>query len=621
MAKEKQVVEDELWRSRLDFANRYYNSWEKRFECQILNQYYEGFQWKSQKELSYKPYVINKVFETIQIKIAEFVPTTPVFILSPVASEDGDLDSIIDSCQKKEDVLNTVTQDERNYFAEELEQAYKDSFFRFGIIEVGYAADWIINPNAQKPLLAKDTQQNPKDKQKSIQEPKELPVNERVYIKHIPAETFRVSGIDNRYLSRSSWCGYYEFVDKDELLSLKILNRDKVETAQGFTVDFEPDKNNTHRSSLTYKTNQLKIWHIWDMKSRMELLILDSPCVTVFQRKFKRLPLKDFRPDRRLIGDGFYPIPPVYHWLSPQNELNEAREQLRSHRRRFSRKYQVRDGMVDDEEIEKFETGPDGALIKVKADKAISLIESGDLTAALNEILSLSTDDLNKISGTSNPERGVSDRGTATEANIVNAKGSVREAKDQSRMLKWIASIGREALAIITEKFSGRIQAKLTKNAGENFLGVVSPRKSRYRWISPSELKDGYDYDIRVDVTSLSQTAQQDETQKMLQFLSTLTQFPMIAFSPYLVREVAFRIGYRNEKAIAEFQQMSLLMELARVNQLKAGVAASAQQGQPQPGNAAQQITAQNTPPAAEQIRQQLQNQLPQAAGGGGSVQ
>src|ERR1043166_3188735 len=98
----------------------------------------------------------------------------------------------------------------------------------------------------------------------------------------------------------------------------------------------------------------------------------------------------------------------------------------------------------------------------------------------------------------------------------------------------------------------------------------------------------------------------------MLEFLSVLNQFPMIAFSPYLVREAAYRIGYRNEKAIAELQQMALLMELARMNQLRAAAGqGQQQQGVPMPqnGNAGQQIVAQQTPPDAEKIRNQLQNQ------------
>ena len=66
------------------------------------------------------------------------------------------------------------------------------------------------------------------------------------------------------------------------------------------------------------------------------------------------------------------------------------------------------------------------------------------------------------------------------------------------------------------------------------------------------------------------------------------------------------RIGYRNEKAIAEFQQMALLMELARMQQLK-GALGPQQAPDPAGGNS-QQMLQQATPPAQEQIRQQLQN-------------
>jgi len=113
----------------------------------------------------------------------------------------------------------------------------------------------------------------------------------------------------------------------------------------------------------------------------------------------------------------------------------------------------------------------------------------------------------------------------------------------------------------------------------------------------------------------MSQTEQADQKKKLLEFLSTLTQFPMVAFSPYLVREIAVRIGYRNEKAIGEFQKMALLMEFARMQQLQqqAGAAAAPMM---QNGNAGQQIQQQAAPPDMEQIRQQISKNLPQAAAG-----
>ena len=50
----KQTVEDTLWGTRINAANKYYEQWESLFKCKILEEYYEGQQWKSQRTLGYE---------------------------------------------------------------------------------------------------------------------------------------------------------------------------------------------------------------------------------------------------------------------------------------------------------------------------------------------------------------------------------------------------------------------------------------------------------------------------------------------------------------------------------------------------------------------------------------
>lgn len=606
----KQIVQDTLWRNRLNAADKYYRQWENLFKCPILEDYYEGQQWKSQRTLGYEPYVINKFYETIQIKISNFVPTFPKYNVNsrPGNSEYNSEDAGYSS-RLKQDTLNTIIQDERNNFVEEIEMAYKDSFFRFGMMEVGYAADWIMNPNVQKPLLAGDTDTNAKDPRKVIKEPEELPVNERIYFKHIAAARFRVGGIDHKYLDRCSWVGYFDYVYKDDLLAMKIINRDKVENSTGIYTEYAPETNDRNTIAGHRKGRAVKLWHIWDLRAQQQLLVLDSPCVTVYQRKFKRLPLFDYRPDRRLITEGFYPIPVAYNWLSPQNEINETREMLRTHRRRFVRKFMLLEGGADDEEIEKFETGPDGALIKVKRENAILPIQNADLGQAVTEAIQTSGDDLNRISGESDEIRGTPDRTTATQAKIVATAANSRINSDRDRVVKWLAGVGREVLLTVRDKFTLGTWIKLNAPASsEPTFSEISAENPGFKWVTTEDLDDGYDFKIDIDVTTISVAAQQDEKQKFLEFLSTLTQFPVLAFSPILVREAADMIGYRNIPAIKELQKMALLMEQGRMLQLQ-------QQASPPPaappnGNAGQQIVANQTPNTTEQIRNQLQNQL-----------
>lgn len=606
----KQVINDNVWRERIDGMNRHYKKWEDRFYCEVLEDYYEGLQWRNQQELGVRPYVINKFFETIDIKIAEFIPTFPKFLVSAKpASEQYDLEQASQSSNIKQDVLNTLIQDPRANFSSEVEMAYKDHFFRFGIIECGYAAEWILNPNAPKPLLAKDADKTLSSvKGRTIrQEPEELPSNERIYFKHIGAKRFRVGGIDNKYLDQCSWYGYWEWVQKDDLLALKVMNRSKLEKTSSINPDRETETYDSEKDR--YKPGALKVWHIWDNRARLQLLVLDAPCITIFQRKFTRKACFDFRTDKRLKTEGFYPIPPAFNWLSPQDEINEIREQLRSHRRRFTRKYQVVEGRMDDEEIEKFENGPDGAIVKVKVENAITAIQDANLDPATAESIQTSNDDLNHITGTSDAERLVADRMTATQSNQIQGQTSVRQTKSRDRIVEWMQGIGRETLMLAHEKFTIGTWAKLTSPEGEYAFGTVQIQGPAYKWVSSEDLNDGYDYDINVDVTSLSSASMQEEKQNFLGFTAFVTQYPQVAFSPLLIREAAYRFGYRNEAVIKEMQHQALVMELGRQQQQNAQSQGAGGGGPVQPGNNGQQQIAAATPNLQERVQNQIKNQ------------
>lgn len=606
--KTKQVVDDQIWGSRIQSANKYHDAWEKLFKCKILEDYYEGRQWANVTD-GYSPYTINKFFETIEIKIAEFIPTFPKFLVSArEANQSDDLEAAGDAATLKQDVLNSIIMDQKQNFREEVEMAYKDSYFRFGMFEVGYTADWILNPNASKPLLASGTKVNPDKKSKIVQEPPELPINERVYFKHIGARRFRVGGVDNKYLNRCTWVGYYEFVYKDDLLSLKgIKNSDKIQNASPQNPD---SKDSTYGDTDTdkLKNGALKIWHIWDLRSQNRLIVLDAPCVTIYEKKFKRLNLFDYRPNRRTSTEGFYPVPPAFQWLSSQDEINETRESQRAHRRRFVRKFQVVEDFIDDEEIEKFESGPDGALIKVKRPNAILPIDNAAMGPENQNAMVTSSDDLNKISGTSSESRGVADRTTATQAQIINQRSSIRETRERDTVVDWLVNIGREVLLTARDKFVLGVWAQLTSNIKEQFLGAVQTQDPTYKWVSAEKFNDGYDFRIDVDVTSLSENAAQDEKQKFIEFLSVLANYPAIAFSPLLVREAAYRVGYRNEPVIKEMQKMALMQELGRQQQI--GQAQPQQPGQG-PTNGATQLNQQMQPNTQSQITQQIQKQVP----------
>lgn len=597
MAKKEQIIADEIWQARIPAAVKYRKRYEGLFFCDMLEDYYEGRQWDVQNP--FEKYTINKVYETVQIKLDQFIPTFPKFLVTASSgNSDWNLEFAAASATIKQDVVNTIITDPNQEYVNEIRLAYKQSFFRFGVVEVGYAADWIMNPNAQRPPTDADKDVDNVDptKPKLLKkfEPPELPANERVYIKQINAKNFFVGGMDKKYLKQCGWYGYFEYVPKDDLLAIpNLMNRDKIENEAGTyyldSDDYVGSNNETDSHRDCYK-----VWKIWDNKFKLQLLVLDGSFVTISQKPFDRTTIFDYRPDFQVKTESFYPIPPVFHWICSQNELNETREQLKAHRRRFVRKYQIRTGAITDPELEKWETGPDGSLIQVETDGAIKPIDDAAMGNSNAQSMMTSADDLNQLSGTSSALRGKADRTTATEAQIINAKADIRENAENDRVKSWVCRIGREILLTCRDKFVMGMWVELTSDPGQELFQTLQENQPAYQWVSSEDIDDGYDFKINVDVTTLSAAVQAQEGEAFLKFINLLTQYPMIAMSPKLIREAAYRLQYRNEAVIKEVQQMALLTQFGAMQ----GV------GLPLPGQA-QQANNKTIPPDNEQIRNQ----------------
>jgi hypothetical protein len=232
--------------------------------------------------------------------------------------------------------------------------------------------------------------------------------------------------------------------------------------------------------------------------------------------------------------------------------------------------------------------------------------------------------EFDKISGTSNNQRGVSDRTTATEANTIETRSRVREDSDRNTVAEWLCAIGKEMLQTIIENFSGDFFIKMNSDGGE--IGdEVKVLQDSYQRISANTIDDGVDYDISINVQSMSPVVNQIDEQNFLKFMAVLQNYPILSLHPAVIREAAYKCGYRNEKVIQHLSEMARLAMMAkiaegeaRVNQMNSQANAmnanvgdagtGANQDKLGGGNMAQQTVA---PASAgiEQIRQQVNGQ------------
>lgn len=577
----KNINKDHIWLTKIRNANKYYQQWEERFKCRKLEEYYEGFQWRNIIDIPYyRPYVVNLVFAEIKKKLANILYQNLEYVLTPRPGNYGNNPEFaMQSANAKQDFLNEIVDraNKDNEFNDSVHLVALDSFFRFGIMEVGYAADW-RNPD-KTPLVTSEH-----DKESDLNEDKatvisddSVPENERVYFKRIKASRFRVSVSDDTKLTNCSWCGYYSYIYKHVLMKTKgIKLPDTFDTSDaGITSEFIGAKLNmdSNRASsdskdmleLMKQGKVCKVWHIWDNETHKRHLILEPTFDIIWTGDAERLPFATHRHDFRL--DGWYPIPPVSQWLAPQDEVNQAREQMRNYRRRFTRKFKY--SGIDQEELEKFKSEIDGELIKVKGPNSLlEPIGNPEIGISITDGLTASRDDFNVVSGSSSDLNTVqSDRTSATQSKITAQKAQVIENVEQLNFTKFYQKVGRFALLEAQEKFSTGMWAKSSQNPGQGFLGQAQSSPV-FRYITTQQLSDGFDSDVAVNCINGSPQKMQEEFDKFVKFLTLVTQFPAISLSPILIREAAYRIGYRNEAIIQEMQKAAQLQMLGQAHQM-----------------------------------------------------
>jgi hypothetical protein len=615
------------WGLRISQANKYYKKWENRFRCDTLENYWEGFQWRLangvQIELSgsRRPYTVNLVYTTIKRKVANITYTYPEFILTPRPGQmDWNQDFAVRSAQLKEDALNTKVSDPRLEFVDDIRYAALDSFFRFAVMEVGYSKDW-QNPNA--PKLEMESHEDPliSDTKDRVVKYDELPDNEAVYTKWISARRFRVSMSDNVKLRNCDWCGYYGFISKKVLQETEGIKFPSNYDTKYYSIDtadaLDYFKENKIEGISDLEDGELcKVWHIWDNISKKRLLILDGPFVEMYSESFERLPFATYRSDISLKG--WYPIPPVWQWLSPQNEVNEAREQIRRYRRRATRKFEVSKGDHDTDELEKLKTDEDGSIIVTKrkdGNPSVRPIQNPQIDANIVDGLTMAKDDFDIVASIPVARGRASDRQTATATRQIASDQSIVESLEQIDFSRFVSAVGREMLLQMGEKLEQGFWIKSSLDPGnpEDIFSEVQDKQPIYNYITSQSLVDGYDFDIICNVVNSTPENMVKEKASFIEFLSLVTQFPAIAMSPTLVRETAYRCGYKNERVIREYQKMAMLALMEKANMAGQSVAAQGliPQGN-QDNGAAAGMAQRQMPNSLNDITAQLYSQVGQ---------
>lgn len=593
-----------LWIKRFSAWDRNYQQWEDKFLCRQLEDYFEGFQWEGDNEVvpQLRRYVINLFFSSIEAKIPTVTFVRPVYNLTPRPDKsDFDQNYAYEKSKLQSDVLNSFVLDRRNRFSELVEECAYDAFFRFAAVEIGYDADWKTNPKAGQPVVKEDGQSDP-DNPEVLVQPEEIPENERVYVNRINPRSFRVGGRISRYVERCGFVAYFEYIPTALLksdASIPEETREKIGSAKGRIEYASADYVSDAAQFFGEDVALTQVWRVWSTDEKQFYLVDGESGYTLKTYKYKRLPVHLFAPVPRMAKESAYPVPVVFNWLGPQNELNETREAVRAHRRRFSRKYVVERGVFSDiKEFQKFVNGPDGTVIESETDpnKGIAPVPNAEMDSSALQTGQTSKDDFNVISATSSEQRGQADRTTATQANIVDARSKQRENRAMAIYMRFLNDVG-ESILHAHEKIVNPMWVKRFVDSPMT-LGSEFP-KLMFTWqqILSDEVA-GEDFDVIIDITALSDEANEAEKKKLFELLAVMREYPELSFSPVMITEVMNRLNYNNSAVRNQILQMATMRAIGATQMME------------QQSQMGQQQMAKSTPNTQEKVTQQLKNQV-----------
>ena len=387
----------------------------------------------------------------------------------------------------------------------------------------------------------------------------------------------------------NDWLAYYEWQYVEDVKRNKHYKNTANLKAGGSLADVPATTTDPDRER---HVGMVKLWKLWDLRQREKHVFADgadkfllegeeAPYCPLAIIKFYEIP------------DEWYPLPPVYNWISPQDEINEIREARRVHRRRFVRRYTYRDGAIDVAELEKLETATDGVYARANTDNPIQIVPDAPIDAGnAREALAESKEDYAQITGVTGEQRGVPETETATQANIMNVRSQIRESQARVQVADWLAQVARLMLLCLRDKMQLPFWVRI--NTDPYAQDQASQQRTMQQWqeVSAGDLGD-IDVDVKVDIASLSPVSEDAQRQAWNQVLALLTNpaLLMILMQPNpsnpqepspLLRKTLGYYGIKSDQEVREIMRVGMMV-LQQIQQQQM-MAAAAKQPAMMPG-------------------------------------
>jgi hypothetical protein len=315
------------------------------------------------------------------------------------------------------------------------------------------------------------------------------------------------------------------------------------------------------------------IWEIWDAKEKQILLLaenlkdkfLEDPKPwPEFLKEFPFLMYWDFA-----VPGASRPMSAIAPW-EPQilSEMLIMGQAL-NHSRRWNRQLFYNGGELDENAMDKFERGDDGAAIriagKVGADD-LRFVDYGQLPVDFYLLM----DRLQAIKRNVNgqPEfakGGVTKTGTRTigELQLIKEGNRTRQDRKIDRLETHCENIARHMMANLKANFDFDETIKITGDTPDQVIQALGPNfdpQSGTVTFSPEEIEGEYDVDVKAGSTlPLDKQTRQQTMEVILQTVATVTASGSV--SPFLNALIQEILRDYDIKSLQEAYEQELAME------------------------------------------------------------
>lgn len=569
----KKIDLQKLWSDRILRAKKKREEWAEQFRVKLARDYFAGKQNPGHPAEEW--ITINKIYSQLQAELPSLYSVDPYFYVKTKKSYKPDPKAIAQFDQKAK-----IRQSYLNYLKGEVKLKTKcrlgiqDAHFSYGVMKIHYYAERRENPDYDKEMTNENGDVLQGEDGTPLKEPEYIPVNERYCLTRVHPDDFLFSDDAGPLDDKWGWVAEHIRMTKDEALEDKRLNKRILKS-------LKPGRSDKDEHKVDDKNKEDEVFHFWeiyDLKNKQWLILSEE--AEDLLKKPSPLPngveCHPYEILRFTLQDNTaYPIPPVSQRLDPQKEYCLARSRYMTHRKRFNRKYEAcTNGLADETELDKLEAGDDGTVIRknTTAPLITPILDAPLDQNGWKEIDYLSND-LNEISGYSGNSRGVADADSATEADILEKRLTIREGDRLSMVTEWILGIA--------QKLDQLVQANITKDEAIRITGPQGEMWEQVRAIDYEAIEGEFEYTINLGATS-PQLPQLERAQ-FLALLTLLSQAPQLMLNPTLMKRVFEMHNIEDEVLVQELMKLAQMM-MAGVIPMSGKGAGGGAPGEGQPG-------------------------------------